>query len=148
MARVPDLIAFCKEHRLIMITVADLIRHRMAHERSIHRKGAAVPPTSFGEFSMIAYGADHDRESHVALVHGDVACSETWACFFVARLHIMRRFTAKSRAASTSRNRRRALDRAGLKAGNKYFEAAAAAIEMVSLHRKIDTRCQKPQTNA
>ena len=41
-----------------------------------------------------------------------------------------------------------ALDRAGLKAGNKGFEAAAAAIEMVSLHRKIDTRCQKRLTNA
>ncbi len=33
-----------------------------------------------------------------------------------------------------------ALDRAGLKAGNKGFEAASAAIEMVSLHRKIDAR--------
>ena len=31
-----------------------------------------------------------------------------------------------------------ALDRAGLKAGNKGFEAASAAIEMASLHRKID----------
>ncbi|MGC2301189.1 MAG: 6,7-dimethyl-8-ribityllumazine synthase [Acidobacteriaceae bacterium] len=30
-----------------------------------------------------------------------------------------------------------ALDRAGLKSGNKGFEAAAAAIEMASLHRKI-----------
>jgi 6,7-dimethyl-8-ribityllumazine synthase len=33
-----------------------------------------------------------------------------------------------------------ALDRAGLKAGNKGFEAACAAIEMASLHRKIDGR--------
>ena len=32
-----------------------------------------------------------------------------------------------------------ALDRAGIKAGNKGFEAAVAAIEMVSLHRKIST---------
>ncbi len=31
-----------------------------------------------------------------------------------------------------------ALDRAGIKAGNKGFEAAAAAIEMVSLSRKIE----------
>jgi 3,4-dihydroxy 2-butanone 4-phosphate synthase/GTP cyclohydrolase II len=76
MARVADLTEFCKEHGLKMITVADLIRYRMAHERSIHRKGAAVLPTSFGEFSMIAYGTDLDRESHVALVHGDVACSD------------------------------------------------------------------------
>src|SRR5271166_3977231 len=38
-----------------------------------------------------------------------------------------------------------ALDRAGLKAGNKGFEAASAAIEMVSLHRKITG--QTPQAH-
>jgi 3,4-dihydroxy 2-butanone 4-phosphate synthase/GTP cyclohydrolase II len=76
MARVPDLIEFCKEHNLRMITVAELIRYRMAHERYIHRKGVAVLPTDFGEFSMIAYGSDLDRESHVALVRGDVGSSE------------------------------------------------------------------------
>ena len=31
-----------------------------------------------------------------------------------------------------------ALDRAGVKAGNKGFEAAVAAIEMISIHRKIE----------
>jgi 3,4-dihydroxy 2-butanone 4-phosphate synthase / GTP cyclohydrolase II len=76
MARVPDLIAFCKEHGLKMITVAELIRFRMAHERHIHRRGAAMLPTSCGEFSMIAYGSDLDQDSHVALVRGDVACSD------------------------------------------------------------------------
>jgi 3,4-dihydroxy 2-butanone 4-phosphate synthase/GTP cyclohydrolase II len=76
MARVPDLVEFCIQHSLKMITVAELIRYRMAHERYIHRKGAAVLPTSLGEFSMIAYGSDLDGESHVALVHGDVRCSD------------------------------------------------------------------------
>jgi 3,4-dihydroxy 2-butanone 4-phosphate synthase / GTP cyclohydrolase II len=76
MARVPDLIEFCKEHGLKMITVAEVIRYRRAHERYIHRKGAAVLPTSLGEFSMIAYGSELDGESHVALVHGDVGCSD------------------------------------------------------------------------
>jgi 3,4-dihydroxy 2-butanone 4-phosphate synthase/GTP cyclohydrolase II len=76
MARVPDLIAFCKEHGLKMITVAELIRFRMAHERHIHRRGAVMLPTSYGEFSMIAYGSDLDQDSHLALVHGDVACSD------------------------------------------------------------------------
>jgi 6,7-dimethyl-8-ribityllumazine synthase len=36
-----------------------------------------------------------------------------------------------------------ALDRAGLKAGNKGFEAAIAAIEMVSIHRKLATESQQ-----
>jgi 6,7-dimethyl-8-ribityllumazine synthase len=37
----------------------------------------------------------------------------------------------------TCENLEQALDRAGVKAGNKGFEAATAAIEMVSIHRKI-----------
>jgi len=36
-----------------------------------------------------------------------------------------------------------ALDRAGLKAGNKGFEAASAAIEMVSLHRKVSEKAAR-----
>jgi 6,7-dimethyl-8-ribityllumazine synthase len=38
-----------------------------------------------------------------------------------------------------------ALDRAGLKGGNKGFEAAIAAIEMVSIHRKITATEAAPQ---
>jgi 6,7-dimethyl-8-ribityllumazine synthase len=38
-----------------------------------------------------------------------------------------------------------ALDRAGLKSGNKGFEAAAAAIEMASLHRKIAGKSTEPR---
>jgi 6,7-dimethyl-8-ribityllumazine synthase len=41
-----------------------------------------------------------------------------------------------------------ALDRAGLKAGNKGFEAACAAIEMISLHRKIEMQSQKTNVMA
>jgi 3,4-dihydroxy 2-butanone 4-phosphate synthase/GTP cyclohydrolase II len=75
MARVPDLIRFCNEHRLKMITVAELIRYRMAHERFIHRLGSGVLQTEFGEFSWITYGSNLDSESHVALVCGDVGSS-------------------------------------------------------------------------
>src|ERR1700746_3320186 len=35
MARVPQLIDFCKEHGIKMLTVADLIRYRMQHERYV-----------------------------------------------------------------------------------------------------------------
>ncbi len=76
MARVPDLIGFCMEHELKMITVAELVRYRMAQERCVHRKGEAALPTEFGEFSMIAYGSDLDAESHVALVRGDLSRSD------------------------------------------------------------------------
>ena len=76
MARVPDLTGFCMEHGLKMITVAELIRYRLAHESYIHRRGTAVLQTEFGEFSMIAYGSDLDGESHVALVYGDAGTSD------------------------------------------------------------------------
>jgi len=76
MARVPDLIDFCREHGLKMITVAELIRYRMAHESYIHRRGTAMLQTTVGEFSMIAYGSDLDGESHVALVYGNAGSSD------------------------------------------------------------------------
>jgi 3,4-dihydroxy 2-butanone 4-phosphate synthase / GTP cyclohydrolase II len=37
MARVPDLIGFCAEHRLKMIAIAELIRYRLEHERPAYR---------------------------------------------------------------------------------------------------------------
>jgi len=48
MSRVPDLIQFCHEHDLKMLTVAELIRYRMAHERYVRRIGEALLPTRFG----------------------------------------------------------------------------------------------------
>jgi 3,4-dihydroxy 2-butanone 4-phosphate synthase/GTP cyclohydrolase II len=76
MARVPDLISFCQEHGLKMITVAELIRYRMAHESFIHRLGTASLQTEFGEFSIIVYGSDLDGESHVALLYGHSGVTE------------------------------------------------------------------------
>ena len=77
MARVPQLIDFCREHDLKMLTVAELIRYRMAHERYIRRVGEALLPTPLGEFRMIAYASEIDGgESHVALVRGDIEHAE------------------------------------------------------------------------
>jgi 3,4-dihydroxy 2-butanone 4-phosphate synthase/GTP cyclohydrolase II len=45
MARVPDLVEFCKVHGLAMITVADLIRYRLAHDRFANHSDAAYPMT-------------------------------------------------------------------------------------------------------
>ena len=77
MARVPDLIEFCQVHNLKMLTVAELIRYRMANERYVHRVGEAILPTRYGEFRMIAYESEVDGgESHVALVRGDIESDE------------------------------------------------------------------------
>jgi 3,4-dihydroxy 2-butanone 4-phosphate synthase/GTP cyclohydrolase II len=74
MARVPDLIQFCKTHSLKMVTVAALIRHRMQHERYVNRVAESLLPTEFGEFRMIAYESEVDGgESHLALTYGDLS---------------------------------------------------------------------------
>jgi 3,4-dihydroxy 2-butanone 4-phosphate synthase / GTP cyclohydrolase II len=73
MARTPDLIEFCAMHGLKMLTVAELIRYRMQHERYVHRVGEALVGTSHGEFRLIAYESEVDGgESHVALVRGQI----------------------------------------------------------------------------
>jgi 3,4-dihydroxy 2-butanone 4-phosphate synthase / GTP cyclohydrolase II len=73
MARVPDLVEFCQQHGLKMLTVAELIRYRMAHERYVHRVGEALVDTRFGEFRLIAYESEVDGgESHVALIKGEM----------------------------------------------------------------------------
>jgi 3,4-dihydroxy 2-butanone 4-phosphate synthase/GTP cyclohydrolase II len=74
MARVPDLIVFCQQHGLKMLTVAELIRYRMQHERYVQRLGEALLPTPYGEFRMVAYESEvQGGESHIALVRGDLA---------------------------------------------------------------------------
>ena len=72
MARVPQLIEFCREHNLKMVTVADLIRYRMAHERYVRRMAETVLPTRYGDFRMIAYFSDVDHDQHVALIRGEL----------------------------------------------------------------------------
>src|SRR6202171_87325 len=72
MARVPQLLEFCCEHNLKMLTVADLIRYRMQHERYVRRVAETVLPTRYGDFRMIAYSSDVDHDQHIALVRGDL----------------------------------------------------------------------------
>jgi 3,4-dihydroxy 2-butanone 4-phosphate synthase/GTP cyclohydrolase II len=73
MARIPDLIPFCKEHGLLILTVAELIRYRLRNERYIVRAGESRIQTKYGEFRMIAYESEvNGGESHIALVRGDL----------------------------------------------------------------------------
>ncbi|HEY0702226.1 MAG TPA: 3,4-dihydroxy-2-butanone-4-phosphate synthase [Candidatus Acidoferrales bacterium] len=72
MARMPQLIEFCRLHNLKLLTVADLIRYRMQNERHVRRIAESILPTRHGNFRMIAYASDADNELHVALVRGDI----------------------------------------------------------------------------
>jgi 3,4-dihydroxy 2-butanone 4-phosphate synthase/GTP cyclohydrolase II len=72
MARVPELTAFAKRHKLLMITIADLINYRMRTEALVRRAGSASLPTNYGDFRVIAFESVLDNETHVALVKGDI----------------------------------------------------------------------------
>ena len=71
LARRPELERFAAEHGLRFITVADIVAHRISRERLVRRAAEAVIPTRHGEWKMIAYTNDIDRQQHVALVKGE-----------------------------------------------------------------------------
>jgi 3,4-dihydroxy 2-butanone 4-phosphate synthase/GTP cyclohydrolase II len=71
MARVPELKPFCAQHGLKMISVAELIRYRLKHERYIHRRAEGCIETEFGEFRTVAYASDINPEMHLALIRGE-----------------------------------------------------------------------------
>ena len=73
MARMPDLEVFAREHKLKIVTIADLIDYRMQNESLIKRMAEATIPTSFGgDFKMIVYENEVDDWQHIALVKGEI----------------------------------------------------------------------------
>src|ERR1043166_7111910 len=72
MARVPELTKFARKHKLLMITIADLIKYRIRTEALVRRVASAQLPTDHGEFRAVAYESILDGETHVALVKGDI----------------------------------------------------------------------------
>jgi 3,4-dihydroxy 2-butanone 4-phosphate synthase/GTP cyclohydrolase II len=76
MARVPELAKFARKHKLLMITIADLIRYRMRTERMVTPVAEAELPTVHGAFRVHAYQSAIDGETHVALVRGEIGRGE------------------------------------------------------------------------
>jgi 3,4-dihydroxy 2-butanone 4-phosphate synthase/GTP cyclohydrolase II len=76
MARVPDLIPYCRRHGLKMITVADLIAYRRRTEKLVERVVSTALPTAFGDFTAVGYRSLVDDKHHVAMVKGEVAGAE------------------------------------------------------------------------
>jgi 3,4-dihydroxy 2-butanone 4-phosphate synthase / GTP cyclohydrolase II len=78
MSRLPELKRFAKRHGLRLITVKDLIAHRMAREKLVERVATAKLPTEYGEFTVHGYRArvGNTEAEHVALTMGDVTNGE------------------------------------------------------------------------
>jgi 3,4-dihydroxy 2-butanone 4-phosphate synthase/GTP cyclohydrolase II len=83
MARVPELELFCRRHGIRMITIRDLIQHRMRTERLVRKIAEANLPTSYGGFRIHAFESLIDGQHHVALVMGEMRTGEP----VLARVH-------------------------------------------------------------
>ncbi|MDH4163547.1 MAG: bifunctional 3,4-dihydroxy-2-butanone-4-phosphate synthase/GTP cyclohydrolase II [Nitrospirota bacterium] len=77
MSRVPQLVEFAKKHSMKIVTVKDLIAYRVKKESLVRRAAVVSLPTAYGdEFTAILYSNDIDRQSHIALVKGDIKAGD------------------------------------------------------------------------
>ncbi|HEV8686998.1 MAG TPA: bifunctional 3,4-dihydroxy-2-butanone-4-phosphate synthase/GTP cyclohydrolase II [Gaiellaceae bacterium] len=76
MARVPDLIEFCRQHDVKLLTIADLIEYRRRNEKLVERVAQVRLPTPYGEFTAVAFRETLTGKPHVALVRGEVEGAE------------------------------------------------------------------------
>ena len=72
MMRAPEIRAFADEHKIVMVSIADLIAHIRHSERQVERVAETVLPTEFGEFCAVGFRSLIDGSEHLALVKGDL----------------------------------------------------------------------------
>ncbi|MBD0688939.1 bifunctional 3,4-dihydroxy-2-butanone-4-phosphate synthase/GTP cyclohydrolase II [Streptomyces sp. CBMA123] len=70
MARLPELMAFAREHGLAIISIEDLIAYRRRTELHVDRAATTALPTVHGEFTAVGYQGTIDGIEHIALVAG------------------------------------------------------------------------------
>ncbi|GAA1262595.1 bifunctional 3,4-dihydroxy-2-butanone-4-phosphate synthase/GTP cyclohydrolase II [Kitasatospora nipponensis] len=70
MARLPELVAFAREHGLAIISIEDLIAYRRRTELHVDRAAVTALPTVHGDFTAVGYRGTLDGTEHLALVAG------------------------------------------------------------------------------
>jgi 3,4-dihydroxy 2-butanone 4-phosphate synthase / GTP cyclohydrolase II len=73
MARLPDLVDFAAQHKLKIGTITDLIQYRSRTESLVTRVAARDIQTVHGVFQLVAYSDRIGRETHLALVKGEIS---------------------------------------------------------------------------
>ena len=77
MARLPELIAFAKQHDLKIGTIADLIAYRRTHDQLIYKASEHQIDIPFaGTFTCHIFRSKLDDVEHVALTKGDMTSNE------------------------------------------------------------------------
>src|ERR1700761_1814298 len=68
----PQIEAFAHRHKLVRISVADLIAYRQAREKLVERVACFPIKTPIGELQGYAYRTPFDPVLHFAFVHGNI----------------------------------------------------------------------------
>jgi 3,4-dihydroxy 2-butanone 4-phosphate synthase/GTP cyclohydrolase II len=76
MARLPDLIAFATNHQIKIGTIAELIHYRSRTESLVERVAERPIQTVYGPFKLVAYRDKSSRDTHIALVRGNVVAGQ------------------------------------------------------------------------
>ena len=72
MARLPELVEFCRTQDVRMVSIADLIAYRRRTEKQVAREGEALLPLGSAPFRAVGYRNLLDGTQHLALVLGDL----------------------------------------------------------------------------
>ena len=72
MARGDELVRFAATHGLELITVAELVAHRLRTEQHLRRGAETTLPTVHGTFRALGYKSVVDGSEHIALLAGSV----------------------------------------------------------------------------
>ena len=80
MMRTSELITFAKEHKLKLISIADIIAYRLKMESLVECKAKAKMPTKYGEFDIYGYenhlnGEHHCNGGYKGWKTGSVSCT-------------------------------------------------------------------------
>ena len=77
MSRRDELALFAREHKLVMITIKDLIEYRIRHESLVEATATSrVPLHEHGDFVMTVYSNQLDDREHFALVKPSITADE------------------------------------------------------------------------
>lgn len=71
MARLPELLVLAKELDMKIISIEDLISHRLRTESLIKKEVSIKLPTEWGDFEMVAFTQLNTQENHIALIKGE-----------------------------------------------------------------------------
>jgi 3,4-dihydroxy 2-butanone 4-phosphate synthase / GTP cyclohydrolase II len=82
-ARVPELPEFALRHNILLVTIAELITYRLRTESVVKCVASAKLPTEYGEFRLHAFENQIDKQTHIALVRGDIGDGQD----VLARVH-------------------------------------------------------------